>query len=283
MVRRLPQIQCLSRGVCGRFRAWLRLGRLAAITLTSVARLALLPAARGGRSGGVESTRWARRLHRALGVRMTVHGRPDPDAAALVANHRSYLDVTALLAVTPCSLLAKSEVGQTPIFGRAAARAGTLFVQRESAGSRRQARMDLQTAIAEGRRVALFPEGTTTTGPGLLPFRAGFFIDAARADLRVQPVAIVCRPARAAYVVGDTFFSHFLTLFRRPTVEVIVAFGPTLADRDGTALREAAELWIGDRLIQMENPSARLQPGGSHEQGQQLPHRVPVPSGAIPG
>ena len=257
MAGALQQLECLSNALRDRFRAWVRLLRMVAITAGSALRLALSPAARGGRGGPLVIRSWGRRMNRALNIDVAVRGAADPTAHALVANHRSYLDVSALLSVAPCCLLAKSEVGRVPLFGRAAAAAGMLFVCRESPASRRQARLDLLNAITRGRRVGLFPEGTTTAGPGCLPFRSGFFVDAAAAGLRVQPVAIAYSRRDAAYSLGDRFLSHFLRFFRGRRVAVELRFGPTLAGPDGVALRDQAEAWVRGQLDELDTQMDR--------------------------
>ena len=85
-------------------------------------------AARAGADAAVRG--WARGTLRALGIRLVVRGRPPRRRALLVANHVSWLDVLAVLAVAPARLLAKREVRAWPLVGRLAAAAGTIFVDR---------------------------------------------------------------------------------------------------------------------------------------------------------
>ena len=76
----------------------------------------------------------------------------------IFANHVSYIDVLALLTVTPTRFLAKSEIRAWPIVGRAAAAIGCVFVQRESKDSRSQARTAVVTA-EKFPPITIFPEG----------------------------------------------------------------------------------------------------------------------------
>lgn len=228
--------------------ALLAAGKLAA----TLARFTL-----GARSGASDAEaeqrahRTARSLARQLGLAVHHVGQPHADAQLLVANHRSYLDPLALLHGGPCSLLAKAEVGSWPLVGAACRAAGTTFVQRERKESRSAARHALTVRAASGGRVALFPEGTTTAGPGCLPFRPGMFHAAAEANLAVQPVAIHAPSPDVAYVEGHHFGPHFLRLFRAPHVSMFVAWGPVLRGNDGAQLCAAAERWVDGALAEL--------------------------------
>jgi 1-acyl-sn-glycerol-3-phosphate acyltransferase len=156
--------------------------------------------------------RWARGVLAALGVRLTVRGAPPRRAALVVANHISWLDVVALLAVVPAArLVAKAEVRDWPLIGGLARASGALFVDRSRPRAlptlvRRAAR-----ALADGAVVAGFPEGTTWCGPAAGPFRPALFQAALDAGARVVPVALTYRvggaPSTAAAFLGrDTLW-----------------------------------------------------------------------------
>ena len=122
-------------------RAHLRLARMAAITSRSLVALKL---ARARTACPHEAARhghaWARRLLAALGVEVSVRSAPPPGPHLLLGNHRSYIDILAVLGVRPCGFLAKAEIASWPIFGSAARLHPTVFVQREDRDSRKRAR-----------------------------------------------------------------------------------------------------------------------------------------------
>ncbi|MCE8039926.1 AMP-binding protein [Halomonas sp. MCCC 1A11062] len=136
-----------------------------------------------------------RAMARLAGIRVEVsglehlpHGRP----CVIVANHASYLDVLILTAALPCSVryLAKEELESRPATRLPLTRMGALFVERFDP---RQAEQDMQQAeraVANGDTLAIFPEGTFTTEPGLGDFHMGAFLTAAHANVPVVPVAI---------------------------------------------------------------------------------------------
>jgi 1-acyl-sn-glycerol-3-phosphate acyltransferase len=124
-----------------------------------------------------------------LGLEVEVVGAPVAAPSALyVANHSSYLDVTVLGASIDASFVAKAEVGRWPIYGVLTRLQRTVFIDR-----RRLRAGDARTAVAErlarGDRLALFPEGTSSDGRRVLPFKSGCFA-AIPGNALVQPVTI---------------------------------------------------------------------------------------------
>ncbi|WP_231639266.1 lysophospholipid acyltransferase family protein [Sphingomonas profundi] len=128
---------------------------------------------------------------RAFGLRVTIAGTPLPRDVLFVANHVSWLDILALGGATGTAFVSKDDVAGWPLVGWMAREAGTIFIRRQRHAVRGQAD-ELGRALAAGRAVALFPEGTTGRGDALLPFRAALLaaVADAPAGVRVQPVAI---------------------------------------------------------------------------------------------
>ncbi len=156
-------------------------------------------------------------LAQLTGTPLTVRGLEHlPDGpCVLVANHSSYLDAYVLMAAIPRPFhyVAKRELLDNRWLGQPLERIGTLFVER----------FDVQRGVDEARKVAeaaragqslgFFPEGTFARMPGLLPFRMGAFLAAARAGAPIVPVTI--RGTRSILRAGSWFP-------RRGRLEVIV-------------------------------------------------------------
>jgi 1-acyl-sn-glycerol-3-phosphate acyltransferase len=183
-----------------------------------------------------------------LGVRLEVHGSPPAGPVLFLANHRSYVDIAALLAQRPCAFLGKAEIAEWPLIGAAARGTHTVFVQREDKASRRAARLGALGLLQRGVAFAAFPEGTTSRGPGALPFFPGLFELAAEHEIAVVPVAIQYASPEDAWVGDDGFVPHFLDRFRERHMHVALAFGPVLQQKDKNRLMAEAEAWIRDRL-----------------------------------
>lgn len=159
--------------------------------------------------------RWSAKALAILGVSARSHGPAEP-RGLLVANHVSWLDVLLLLATVPqARFVAKSEVAGWPLIGRLVAGAGTLFIARGDARALRLAVDEMAARLSEGGLVAVFPEGTTSDGHGVLAFRPGPLEAAVLAGVPVLPVALryasaAASPAPEPVYAGSTSFARSL-------------------------------------------------------------------------
>ena len=129
-----------------------------------------------------------------LGLKVTRQGNLAQGAGAIVANHVSWLDILPLNAGGPVVFVAKSEVRDWAGIGILARGAGTFFIERRRMAAKDQNRL-LHMRLAEGaERLVFFPEGTSTDGLRVLPFRSSlfeaFFAAELPGDMTVQPVTI---------------------------------------------------------------------------------------------
>ena len=230
--------------------------RLAAVAGTTFWHfIKLLLASRRVANNSTEQARrtqaWARDLCRVAGIRIQfAEGTPPPPGTVLVSNHRSYADIFVLAAATPVVFLAKKEIESWPVFGIAARRAGTVFVDRSSRQSGADALRVLGDRLRGGATIVVFPEGTTTGGPGIGPFRTGSFRLAAAEKVPLVPVALEFERPEDAWTDPDdsSFVTHFLNKFSRREVWVRLKFGPVMQGDDPETLKRAAEAWIGANL-----------------------------------
>ncbi|ARS26212.1 lysophospholipid acyltransferase family protein [Sphingomonas sp. KC8] len=165
----------------------------------------------------------ARFLHmtgRSFGLNVTISGTMVRDHVLYAANHVSWCDILALGGATGAAFVSKDDVAGWPVVGWLAREAGTIFVSRSSRGAVIGQADALGAALASGRPAALFPEGTTGDGTGLLPFRASLFasLDRAPAGVVVQPVAIDYGDTAAmiAWTDGESAGANARRLLSRP-------------------------------------------------------------------
>lgn len=172
-----------------------------------------------------ELQRWCRGLLRLGGVELRIDGgcAPARGGRLVIANHRSAYDIVILYALFGGSMLSRAEVAGWPIFGHAARRSRTIFVDRASPRSGFKAIRSIREALQRGRTVTVFPEGTTFPGDKLRPFAAGAFAAARGLDVDVIPVGLAY-PFGTEYV-EDTMLAHLANLTGRRGVPVGVAVG----------------------------------------------------------
>lgn len=171
---------------------------------------------------------WHRRLLGVLGIHVHRHGAPVAGAHLSVANHISWLDIPVINASEPVRFIAKSEIRHWPLAGWLATAAGSFYLRRGKGDAPRL--MDrLSTYLRTGGAIALFPEGTTTAGIGLLRFHGRMFAPAIEARCAVQPIALHYRAtpdgrAVAPFVGDDDLLRHLLRVLREPRLDVDITY-----------------------------------------------------------
>lgn len=201
---------------------------------------------------------WSAHLLHILAIRLDVSGTPVQGAtpAMLVANHVSWLDVYALNAICPAQFVAKTEIGSWPLLGLFARKSGTVFIDRTRRRDILRVNAQLATLMRKGTKIAVFPEGTTTEGNSILPFRPPLLQSAIACDARLQAVAIRYErtdgsPCREASFVGDTTFAAALWLvLTQPVIHARLHFLPavTCSGKHRKVLAREAERSIARAL-----------------------------------
>ena len=225
-----------------------------AVVAYTTRRFTPLEAQRLGRRVAVRILRIAR-------VTVEQQGKADPEPGLTVCNHRSYIDILALMCATPCTFLCKKEVGRWPLIGTIAKSLGVVFVDRRSSQSRQESLARVARAVLSGRRVTAFPEGTTTRGPGMGKPRPGLFRAAEQHDFPILPVVIEYADPNDAWVGDDTLLRHVLFWLAKPSGHVTVRFGKALRRLDDPegSLQERTESWMRSALSQLNlDPDERV-------------------------
>lgn len=190
------------------------------------------------------------RVAKVTGIRVVVAG-PRPTHGLVVVNHLSYLDIILLSAVARTTFVAKSEVAAWPFFGRCARYGGTIFVERERRGAVSEVPEQMRAVLTAGVPLVLFPEGTSSGGASVLPFKASLFAPVADFTCDVTACAIDYAlpggsvPDEVAYWRDHDFAPHLLNLLSKTGLSIRLAFGetrPRSGDRKAIARELHAEV-----------------------------------------
>ncbi|MBO1073261.1 lysophospholipid acyltransferase family protein [Roseomonas marmotae] len=278
----MPDDSPLSRG--SRLRASVRLVLGICWTLLCIpvqAVLVMIPGLTGaGRGKILFGGFYHRVLCRILGLRVRVIGqRVDQGAGArgsvlFLSNHSSWLDIPVLGAVLQAPFVSKAEVGSWPGINIVARLGRTVYVSRTRGRTGEEA-SEMQARLAAGDNLLLFPEGTSSDGSRVLPFRSSFLAVAGAATL-VQPVSVVydqlgglpaVRRDRAVFAwYGDMDIgTHFWRLARRSGGRVTVLLHEPMDPRDfpnRKALTAAVEKVVaeGAAALRQGRPARPLPP-----------------------
>jgi lyso-ornithine lipid O-acyltransferase len=201
------------------------------------------------------TSRGSRLMLRLLGVRVYVKHRerlPENGAARLVvANHLSYIDVLVIASVVPSLFITSVELGSTTVLGMLARLGGSIFVERRKATKLRQEIPIISQALRAGLRVTLFPEGTTSNGSRVQPFKNSLFHAAILAQTDILPlclryIGVNGKPLNmhnrdsVFYYGGATFFRHFPRLLSLTSIDVEIVPLKIILFREKVTRKELA-------------------------------------------
>jgi len=198
--------------------------------------------------------RMCRQTLRVMGVELDVAGTV-PERGLLVCNHLSYVDILALSACTPVVFVAKREVKHWPVFGWFAMLAGTVFVDRENRTRVGRTTQEIETALKHGALVVLFPEGTSSDGKTVLPFKSSL----------LEPAAHLAHPLTTALIhyqlpggdVGEevcywkdmTLVPHLINLMSKRGLRASLRFTQT---RTASTDRKEIARQLHSEILQMK-------------------------------
>jgi 1-acyl-sn-glycerol-3-phosphate acyltransferase len=195
----------------------------------------------------------SRRVLELHGIDVDAEGPFPLGPAVLVANHVSWLDPLVVASLVPCAPISKADVSRWPVVGTIARELGVIFFRRGDPRSGATVLRAASAALGRGVPVLNFPEGTTTTGWTVLPFRKGIFGLAIRSRLPVVPIALRYDPPELAWVGEEAFLPHYLRLAGGRVARVEVRLGAPIpamsharADSLALAAWECLSRLLGD-------------------------------------
>jgi 1-acyl-sn-glycerol-3-phosphate acyltransferase len=168
-----------------------------------------------------------------------------PARGLLICNHVSYVDILVLLSLAPAVFVAKREVKSWPVMGWLARLGGTVFIDRQRRTHVGEVNDEIQSALNDGALVIVFPEGTSSDGKTVLPFKSSLLEAATKPE---QPLAV----GHIAYAIDDgdatteicywgdaVFFPHLLNLLSKRSVRASVRLAPV--EHHSTDRKELAQ------------------------------------------
>jgi 1-acyl-sn-glycerol-3-phosphate acyltransferase len=217
---------------------------------------------------------WHRAICKILGVKVEVRGtmvQPSGHGVLIAANHISWLDIIVLGSVAPISFVAKNEVKDWAFFGLLAKWQESVFIDRSARlGVKAQADIINQRLLA-GDNIVLFPEGTTSDGNFIYPFKSSLFgalgVGNVAISSPIQPVSIVynklCglpmgrfkRPL-AAWPGDIEIGPHLMGVISEPHLGVVVSFGEPVAQSEAMNRKEITMV-VQTRVAEMTSRALR--------------------------
>ena len=200
--------------------------------------------------------KYTRRVLRLFNVDLSIHGY-NPQLMLqknflLVSNHMSYIDILVLSSVQPCVFVTSVDLGESFFLGPMAEMGGSIFVERRN---RRHIGRDLgimADTLRAGHHVVIYPEGTSSNGEGVLPFKKSLLMSAIEAGVDVMPMTIKYKEIdgepfaehnrdRLCWYGDMDFFPHFLGLMKVKHVKVELHFHDPISVTKESSRHEIAD------------------------------------------
>jgi lyso-ornithine lipid O-acyltransferase len=187
------------------------------------------------------------RVHAGHGERLTKKA----GKTLIVANHVSYLDILVIASLVPAVFITSVELGATALLGMLARLGGSLFVERRKAAGLKKEIAAIAGVLESGLPVVLFPEGTTSNGERVHPFRNALFDAAIEAGADILPLCIRYTRLNTGEVTpknrdlvfyhgGARFSRHFPRLLSLASVDVEVLPQKIIRVAGGVSRKELA-------------------------------------------
>lgn len=185
-----------------------------------------------------------------------------PRHGLIVCNHLGYLDILVILSVCPAAFVSKSEVRRWPFFGLLATMAGTIFVDRERRTAVSGSLRSISRTLKAGLPVVIFPEGTSSDGSRVLPYRSTLLEAAIGAGVSITPAAIRYELEEGSvadeicYWRDMVFGSHFWNLLGKRCITASLRIGSPHARQERKELARSLRL----ATLQLRNDSGPRMP-----------------------
>ncbi len=168
---------------------------------------------------------WGKSILFFCGIKIKRNELPTIENFILMPNHRSYIDIFIVAALTPAAMVGKAELRKWPLGKLGIKVTNSILVDRSELKSLIKTMNKIKESVNGGIPVVLFPEGGTYIGPLTKTFKNGSFQIAADAKIPVIPMAIHYFDINDAWVGNDIFLSHFFRQMGKPVTKVSVKYG----------------------------------------------------------
>lgn len=170
----------------------------------------------------------------------------------VVSNHMSYIDILVLSSIQPCVFVTSVDLGEQFFLGPMAEMGGSIFVERRHRGQINRDINVMTETLKAGHNVVIYPEGTSSNGERVLPFKKSLLMSAVQAGVDILPLTLkyveidgepFCEKNRDRICwYGDMpFFPHFLSLMKTRSVRAQLHFHEPLRVTKETTRYELAD------------------------------------------
>lgn len=176
---------------------------------------------------------WGKNSMKCLGVNIAIEGEPPEPPFFMVSNHLSYIDIPIYYYALKTTFVAKSEIKEWPVVGPMARTLGIIFIDRKRKRDVHRVNTLIADKISKHQGVVLFPEGRTSPGDEIMPFRPSLLQHPVESNFDVHYAVIRYEtgendePARESvcWWQDTSLMEHFIGLATNRSITATVTFG----------------------------------------------------------
>lgn len=190
---------------------------------------------------------WGKVTAKIFSMEIKVEGTPPDPPFFIVSNHLSYIDIPVYSSVIKTTFVSKAEVKRWPLVGFMARTLGIIFIDRRKRSDVARVNKEISDQLNDLQGVILFPEGTTSPGSEILPFRPSLLQHAAETETDVSFAAIRYETSendlsahKSVCWWGNTpMLKHLFMMGQNKKINATIKFGEhTVKNSDRKALAE---------------------------------------------
>lgn len=194
---------------------------------------------------------WAICIAKILGMKILVEGTPPKPPFFLVSNHLSYIDIVLFFTQIDSIFVAKQEISSWPIMGYLTKSANTLFIDRTNKRDIPRVNKLIAENLTENHGITFFPEGTSSKGEKVLPFKPsllqlpaneGISVSYASVRYKTKPNEVPAHLAVCWWQADSHFQKHIWELAKLSGFEAKIVFGNREIKNSNRKIL-AEELW----------------------------------------
>lgn len=171
------------------------------------------------------------------------------NGSLIISNHLSYLDMILIASILPVVFVSSMEVNGSPLLGLFARCGGSIFIERRKKTAIHSDIKKIEHLLSKGFTILLFPEGTTSNGEYILPFKSSLLNSVINKNITIENLCIKYltidgkvinnRNRDYIYYYGNmTFWPHFFNLLGLQKIEVEIKKAGTLNAKDFSSRKE---------------------------------------------
>ena len=201
---------------------------------------------------------WSLRLLKIFNVKLVVNNNLKKILSnknyLIVSNHISWLDIFVINSICPVIFVSKHSVSNWPFIRWLAKATDTIFIDRNKISKIKETTRKIEYYLESKGSIFIFPEGTSTDGSSVLPFKSNLFQTAINSKSNILPIGIQYQhnnkfTSAPSYIGDMSLIASILNLIKLDSIDArITILSPMKEDGNRKSLAKKTYLKINNLI-----------------------------------